>query len=142
MAKIESFTGISGKSSGKSSGDCWVDIFEADYFMGRKRRLTGPQKLRQLKAKSLIVGPKAAVVLTVFRGNRKSVIRLKASAWCPIWPNPSESARHSGKLLWNQSNEVANFRGREFLSVASLVPSAFAYSNTGRRRRFERRWLA
>ena len=88
MAKIESFTGISGKSSGKSSGDCWVDIFEADYFMGRRRRLTGPQKLRQLKAKSLIVGPKAAVVLTVFRGNRKSVIRLKAKR---LVPNLAES---------------------------------------------------
>ena len=65
------------KHSMEHSGDCWVDIFDADYFMGRRRRLIGPKKLRQLRAKSLVVGPKAAVVLTVLRRNQKSVIRLK-----------------------------------------------------------------
>ena len=63
--------------------DCWVDIFDADCFMGRRRRIIGPQKLRQLRAKSLIVGPKAAVVVTIFRGTRKSLVRLKAKRVVP-----------------------------------------------------------
>ena len=67
----------------ESSSDCWVDIFEADYFMGRRRRLQGPQKLRQLQAKSLIVGPKATVVLAISKGKKKSVVRLNAKRVIP-----------------------------------------------------------
>jgi hypothetical protein len=67
----------------ESQSDCWVDVFDADYFMGRRRRFHGPQKLRQLQAKSLIVGPKAAIVLSVLRGSRKSVVRLKAKRLVP-----------------------------------------------------------
>jgi hypothetical protein len=55
---------------------CWVDVFEADYFMGRMRRLVGPRKLRQLSAKSVIVGPQAMVVLTVRRRGRDSLVTL------------------------------------------------------------------
>jgi len=51
--------------------------------MGRRRRFHGPQKLRQLQAKSLIVGPKATVVLSVYRGRRKAVIRLKPKRTVP-----------------------------------------------------------
>jgi hypothetical protein len=63
--------------------DCWVDVFEADYFMGRRHRLQGPQKLRQLHAKSLIVGPKATVTLFISRGKRNSAIKLKAGRVVP-----------------------------------------------------------
>jgi hypothetical protein len=66
-----------------ASPDCWVDIFDADYFMGRRRRVNGPQKLPQLEAKSLIVGPKAVVVLSVGHGKRKSEIRLKSKRVVP-----------------------------------------------------------
>ena len=67
----------------ESTLDCWVDIFEADYFMGRRRRLQGPQKLQQLQAKSLIVGPKATVVLGISKGKRKSIVRLNAKRVIP-----------------------------------------------------------
>jgi len=63
--------------------ECWVDVFDGDCFMGRRRRINGPQKLRQLRAKSLIVGPKATVVVTIFRGGKKSVIRLNAKRVVP-----------------------------------------------------------
>jgi hypothetical protein len=63
--------------------DCWVDVFDADCFMGRRRRIAGPKKLRQLRAKSLIVGPKATLVLSIFRGNKKSVIRLSPKRVVP-----------------------------------------------------------
>jgi len=65
------------------SSDCWVDVFESDYFMGRRRRLTGPQKLRKLQAKSLIVGPKATVVISVYHDNRPSIIKLNANRLVP-----------------------------------------------------------
>ena len=68
---------------GDLQSDCWVDVFDADFFMGRRRRIAGPQKLRQLRAKSLIVGPKATVVVTIFRGNRKSVVRLNPKRVMP-----------------------------------------------------------
>jgi hypothetical protein len=55
---------------------CWVDVFAADYFKGRMRRLVGPRKLRQLSAKSIIVGPDAIVVLTIRRAGRDSRITL------------------------------------------------------------------
>ena len=67
----------------ESSSDCWIDIFDADYFKGKRRRLHGPQKIRELKAKSLIVGPKAAVVMSISRGKTKSVIRLAAKRVVP-----------------------------------------------------------
>ena len=73
----------SADSANDPFGDCWVDIFDADYFLGRMRRLHGPQKLRHLRAKSLIVGPKATVILTIFRGSIKSRIRLKARLLVP-----------------------------------------------------------
>jgi hypothetical protein len=57
--------------------DCWIDLFDADYLMGKMRRVAGPRKLRQLSAKSLIVGPRAIVVLTVRRGNRDHVVKLQ-----------------------------------------------------------------
>ena len=63
--------------------DCWVDVFESDYFMGRRRRLKGPQKLRKLQAKSLIVGPKATVVISVYHDNRPSIIKLNANRLVP-----------------------------------------------------------
>jgi hypothetical protein len=76
--------------------DCWVDVFDADFFMGRRRRIKGPQKLRQLRAKSLIVGPKAVVVVTIFRGNRKSVVRLNAKR---VMPDVAKSIGGSGGIL-------------------------------------------
>ena len=63
--------------------DCWVDVFDSDCFMGRRRRIAGPKKLRQLRAKSLIVGPKAIVVLSILRGNKKSTIRLNPKRVVP-----------------------------------------------------------
>jgi len=55
---------------------CWVDVYELGYFMGRMRRLIGPKKLRQLSAKSVIVGPHAMVVLTVRRRGRDCLVKL------------------------------------------------------------------
>lgn len=34
--------------------ECWVDLFDADYFMGKMRRLTGPRRLSRWRAKSVI----------------------------------------------------------------------------------------
>jgi hypothetical protein len=65
------------------SADCWVDIFDDDYFMERMRRLKGPQKLRQSGIKSLIVGPGAIAVLKVLRNNRESVVRLEPRRLVP-----------------------------------------------------------
>ncbi|HEY1923485.1 MAG TPA: hypothetical protein VGG44_12105 [Tepidisphaeraceae bacterium] len=76
--------------------DCWVDLFDADYFMGRRRRLQGPKKLRQLHARSLIVGPKASVVVTVYRGKRKSLVRLNPKK---VVPDLAESL---GKAAFGQ----------------------------------------
>jgi hypothetical protein len=70
-------------SSVDMQSDCWVDVFDADFFMGRRRRIKGPQKLRQLRAKSLIVGPKATVVVSIVRRNKKSVIKLNAKRVIP-----------------------------------------------------------
>ncbi len=65
-----------GNYAGSGDAECWVDVFESDYFMGRRRRLQGPQKLRKLAARSMIVGPKAAAVLSVERGKKHSTVRL------------------------------------------------------------------
>jgi len=67
----------------ESSSECWVDVFEGDYFKGHRRRLQGPQKIRQLQAKSLIVGPKATLVLSTYRGKKKSLVRLDAKRVVP-----------------------------------------------------------
>ena len=67
----------------ETSCKCWVDIFEALYFMGRMHRLFGPQKLRQLHAKSMIVGPRATVLLSVRRRGRESVVKLAAKRVIP-----------------------------------------------------------
>ena len=55
---------------------CWVDIFEAGCFMGRMRRLVGPRKLRDLRGKSVIVGPRATVLLNVRREGRDTIVKL------------------------------------------------------------------
>jgi len=62
---------------------CWVDLFDAHYFMGRMHRLFGPRKMRRLHAKSMIVGPRATVVLSVGRRGRESVIKLAAKRVIP-----------------------------------------------------------
>ncbi len=66
--------------------ECWVDIFEADHFMGRMRRLVGPQKLRQLHGRSVIVGPRAKLLLTVRRGGRDVVVTLAPKRLVPSLP--------------------------------------------------------
>jgi hypothetical protein len=76
--------------------ECWIDVFDSDFFMGRRRRINGPQKLRQLRAKSLIVGPKAAVVVTIIRRNRKSIVRLNAKR---VMPDVVKSLSGSGGIL-------------------------------------------
>ncbi|MGD0461866.1 MAG: hypothetical protein ABSB74_05195 [Tepidisphaeraceae bacterium] len=65
------------RTDSPAQGQCWVDVFEADCFMGRMRRLVGPRKLRQLSAKSVIVGPHAMVVLTVRRRGRDCRVTLR-----------------------------------------------------------------
>jgi hypothetical protein len=65
------------------SRNCWVDIFEAHDFMGRMRRLFGPRKLGPLRAKSMIVGPRATVFLSVHRHGRESVVKLTAKRVIP-----------------------------------------------------------
>ena len=65
------------------SRNCWVDIYEADHFQGRMRRLFGPQKLRRPHAKSIIVGPRATVLLSVRRQGLESVVKLKAKSVIP-----------------------------------------------------------
>ena len=65
------------------SRNCWVDIFEAHDFMGRMRRLFGPRKLRQLQAKSMIVGPRATVLLSVRRRGRESLVKLAGKRVIP-----------------------------------------------------------
>ncbi len=59
-----------------AQGQCWVDTYELDYFMGKMRRHFGPKKLRQLSAKSVIVGPQAMVVLTVRRRGCDTLVKL------------------------------------------------------------------
>jgi hypothetical protein len=60
-----------------------VDIYEADHFQGRMRRLIGPQKLRRPCAKSIIVGPRATVLLSVRQQGLESVVKLKAKSVIP-----------------------------------------------------------
>ncbi len=58
--------------------DCWVDIFDDTQYQGSQTRITGPEKLKDLKdvngenwdkrIESATVGPKA--VLTVFENKR------------------------------------------------------------------------
>jgi len=67
----------------ESSCNCWVDIFEAHYFMGRMHRLFGPRKMRRLRAKSMIVGPRATVLLSVRRRSRESLVTLAAKRVIP-----------------------------------------------------------
>jgi len=55
---------------------CWVDVFESAYFMGRMRRLFGPQKMRQINAKSVIVGPEATIRLSVRSRGKDRVVEL------------------------------------------------------------------
>jgi hypothetical protein len=66
-----------------SQSDCWLDVFDDDYFMGRRRRIKGPQKLKQVRAKSLIVGPKAKVVVSIYRDSKKFKLRLPARRLVP-----------------------------------------------------------
>jgi hypothetical protein len=63
--------------------ECWVDIFESDYFMGRMHRLFAPQDLRQLRAKSVIVGPGSTLELSVRRAGKNSVVMLQAKKVVP-----------------------------------------------------------
>jgi hypothetical protein len=56
--------------------ECWVDVYDADHFQGRMRRLVGPKKLRKVGAKSVIVGPSARVLLNVRRRGRDRVVTL------------------------------------------------------------------
>jgi hypothetical protein len=58
------------------ANNCWVDLYESNYFSGRLRRLSGPQKLRRLHAKSLIVGPSTTVQLSIRRRGKESVVML------------------------------------------------------------------
>jgi len=67
----------------ESSCNCWVDVFEEGYFLGRMRRLIGPRKMRQLHAKSMIVGPRATVLLSVRRRSRESLVTLAAKRVIP-----------------------------------------------------------
>ncbi|MGD0390055.1 MAG: hypothetical protein ABSC42_13995 [Tepidisphaeraceae bacterium] len=67
----------------ESSCKCWVDVFEEGYFLGRMRRLFGPRKLRQLQAKSMIVGPRATVLLSVRRRGRESLVKLAGKRVIP-----------------------------------------------------------
>jgi hypothetical protein len=67
----------------ESSRHCWVDVFEEGYFLGPMRRLFGPRKLRQLHAKSMIVGPRATVLLSVRCRGRESVVKLAAKRVIP-----------------------------------------------------------
>jgi hypothetical protein len=82
-----------------ASPDCWVDIFDADYFMGRRKRIQGPRKLTQLQAKSLIVGPEAVVVLSLGRAGRKKVVRLKARRVVPDLAKSLGGAKFREALL-------------------------------------------
>jgi hypothetical protein len=65
------------------SSTCWIDLYDSNYFRGKLRRLAGPRMLRQLQAKSLIVGPHAAVRVSVRRGGTESVITLDPKCVIP-----------------------------------------------------------
>lgn len=58
----------------QSQIQCWVDVFNASHFGGQIRRLRGPQTLRHVPVKSLIVGPKATVSLTISKPNAMPVV--------------------------------------------------------------------
>jgi hypothetical protein len=62
---------------------CWVDIFESDYFMGRMHRLFGPKDLPQLRAKSVIVGPGSTLELAVRRDGKDRMVTIKAKKVVP-----------------------------------------------------------
>lgn len=49
-------------------GDVWVDIYTKDMFGGRGRRLGPGKRVPVSKRGSIVVGPKATVVLTDRRG--------------------------------------------------------------------------
>lgn len=62
---------------------CWVDVFESDYFEGRMHRLFGPLDLGELRAGSVIVGPKSALELSIRKGGKDSVVTLSAKKLVP-----------------------------------------------------------
>ena len=62
---------------------CWVDIFDSDYFMGKMHRLVGPRRLRNLSAKSVIIGPKATLFLSVRRKGQESTVKLNSRQVIP-----------------------------------------------------------
>jgi hypothetical protein len=68
----------------KPAGECWVDVFELDYFMGRMRRLFGPLDLNQLQARSVIVGPRTTLELSVRRGGKESVVMIQPKKLVPV----------------------------------------------------------
>jgi hypothetical protein len=53
-----------------SAKDCWVDVFESTFFMGRMKRVFGPVRLKQVTAASIIVGPKAHLELQVKKNGK------------------------------------------------------------------------
>jgi hypothetical protein len=62
---------------------CWVDVFDAAYFMGRMRRLFGPQKMPRSNVKSVIVGPEATILLSVRSRGKDRVVELAARRVIP-----------------------------------------------------------
>jgi len=88
---------------------CWVDIFDSAYFMGRMHRLFGPQRMRKINAKSVIVGPEAKILLSVRRGGKDHVVELAARR---VVPNLAASIKggtiRDASVVWR----VPPVRGR------------------------------
>lgn len=68
----------------RAASQCWVDIFESDYFMGRMQRLFGPMDLTRLQAKSVIVGPRTTLELSVRQGGKQSVVMIQPKKVVPV----------------------------------------------------------
>jgi len=74
------------------STNCWVDLYESDYFSGRLRRVNGPKKVRQWKAKSLVVGPRTALMLSIRRRGKESMVKLDPKCVVPDLAESLEGA--------------------------------------------------
>ena len=80
---------------------CWVDVFEATNFMGRMRRLFGPQKMPRITAKSVIVGPEATILLSVRVRGKDRVVELAARRVIPDLASSVKGATiRDASLVW------------------------------------------
>jgi hypothetical protein len=60
-------------------GRCWVDLYSGSRFAGNLVRVPGPGPIANFSAGSLICGPDATLMLTVFQKEKREFIQFDPS---------------------------------------------------------------